>query len=115
MSALDTIESLKPSTVVAGHKRPGQADAPSVVAETRQYIRDFDRIAADTPTAEIGRVKSLQDHQSGNPTNQDLAGQSVAMSLLTRNNFRLARDSGTELWRSSALETERPHLNSGCA
>src|SRR5260370_7680671 len=26
---------------------------------------------------------------------------------------RLARDSGTEWWRSSALETERPHLNPG--
>jgi glyoxylase-like metal-dependent hydrolase (beta-lactamase superfamily II) len=51
ISALDTIESLKPRTVVAGHKRPGRADAPSVVAETRQYIRDFDRIAADTRTA----------------------------------------------------------------
>jgi glyoxylase-like metal-dependent hydrolase (beta-lactamase superfamily II) len=51
ISALDTIESLKPRTVVAGHKRPVRADAPSVVAETRQYIRDFDRIAADTRTA----------------------------------------------------------------
>jgi glyoxylase-like metal-dependent hydrolase (beta-lactamase superfamily II) len=51
ISALDTIESLKPLTVVAGHKRPGRADAPSVITETRQYIRDFDRIAADTRTA----------------------------------------------------------------
>ena len=51
ISALDTIESLKPRTVVAGHKRPGRADTPSVVGETRQYIRDFDRIAADTRTA----------------------------------------------------------------
>jgi glyoxylase-like metal-dependent hydrolase (beta-lactamase superfamily II) len=51
ISALDTIESLKPLTVVAGHKRPGRADAPSVTAETKQYIRDFDRIAAATGTA----------------------------------------------------------------
>ena len=51
ISALDTIESLEPRKVVAGHKRPGRADAPSVIAETRQYIRDFDRIAADTRTA----------------------------------------------------------------
>jgi hypothetical protein len=49
--ALDTIESLKALTVVAGHKRPGRADAPSVTAETKQYIRDFDRIAAATGTA----------------------------------------------------------------
>jgi hypothetical protein len=26
-------------------------DTPSVVAETRQYIRNFDKIAADTQTA----------------------------------------------------------------
>jgi glyoxylase-like metal-dependent hydrolase (beta-lactamase superfamily II) len=51
ISALDTIESLQPRTVVAGHKRPGCADAPSVIAETRQYILDFDRIAAETQTA----------------------------------------------------------------
>ena len=44
ISALDTIESLKPRTVVAGHKRPGRADTPSVVGETRQYIRDYSRL-----------------------------------------------------------------------
>ena len=50
-SNLDMIESLKPRAVVAGHKRPGRPDAPSIVEETRQYIRDFDRIAAGTQTA----------------------------------------------------------------
>jgi hypothetical protein len=45
------IESLKPRAVVAGHKRPGLPDAPSIVEETRQYIRDFDRLAASTQTA----------------------------------------------------------------
>ena len=52
IAALDTIESLKPGAVVAGHKRPGAPDTPNIVAETRQYIRDFDRIAADTQTAQ---------------------------------------------------------------
>jgi glyoxylase-like metal-dependent hydrolase (beta-lactamase superfamily II) len=51
ISALDKIELLEPRTVVAGHKRPGRADALSVVEETRQYIRDFDRIDAETGTA----------------------------------------------------------------
>src|SRR6201988_557911 len=51
LAALDTIESLKPDAVVAGHKRPGAADAPGNIAATRQYIRDFDRIAAHTQTA----------------------------------------------------------------
>jgi glyoxylase-like metal-dependent hydrolase (beta-lactamase superfamily II) len=52
LAALDTIESLKPGAVVAGHKRPGVADTSSIVGETRQYISDFDRIAADTQTAQ---------------------------------------------------------------
>lgn len=52
ISALDTIESLKPRAVVAGHKRPGRDDKPSILQETKQYIRDFERIAADARTAE---------------------------------------------------------------
>jgi glyoxylase-like metal-dependent hydrolase (beta-lactamase superfamily II) len=52
IAALDMIESLKPRAVIAGHKRPGRPDAPSIVEETRQYIRDFDRIAARTQTAQ---------------------------------------------------------------
>jgi len=51
IAALDMIESLKPRAVIAGHKRPGRPDAPGIVEETRQYIRDFDRIAARTQTA----------------------------------------------------------------
>ncbi len=48
--ALDTIESLHPDVVVAGHKRAERADDPRIVEETRQYIRDFDRIAETTKT-----------------------------------------------------------------
>ena len=51
IAALDMIESLKPRAVVAGHKRPGRPDTPNIIGETKQYIRDFDRIAATTPTA----------------------------------------------------------------
>ena len=52
LAALDTIEALRPRAVVAGHKRPGATDTPTTVAETRQYIRDFDRIAAETQSAQ---------------------------------------------------------------
>jgi glyoxylase-like metal-dependent hydrolase (beta-lactamase superfamily II) len=52
LAAIDTIESLTPKNVVAGHKRPGAADTPNTVAETRQYIRDFDRIASETQSAQ---------------------------------------------------------------
>jgi hypothetical protein len=37
--------------VIAGHKRPKNDDDPRNVDETRQYIRDFDRLAATTTTA----------------------------------------------------------------
>jgi glyoxylase-like metal-dependent hydrolase (beta-lactamase superfamily II) len=51
ISALDTIESLNPRAVIAGHKRIGIDDSPRIIEETRQYIRDFDRVAGTTTTA----------------------------------------------------------------
>jgi len=51
ISALDTIESLNPRAVIAGHKRPGNADSPKIIEETRQYIRDFDSVVGTTTTA----------------------------------------------------------------
>ena len=52
IAALDTIESLHPRTVIAGHQRAGRHDGPEIIEETRQYIRDFDRIAGTAITAE---------------------------------------------------------------
>jgi hypothetical protein len=37
--------------VIAGHKRPGREDSPRILEETRQYIRDFDRVDGVTTTA----------------------------------------------------------------
>ena len=51
ITALDTIESLNPRAVVASHKRPENEDNPKIIEETRQYIRDFDRLVASTTTA----------------------------------------------------------------
>ena len=51
IAALGTIESLNPRVVVAGHKRAENNDSPRIIEETRQYIRDFDRIAGTTRTA----------------------------------------------------------------
>ena len=51
IAALDTIESLNPRAVIAGHKRPGNDDSPKIIEETRQYIREFDRVAETTTTA----------------------------------------------------------------
>ena len=41
LDALDTIERLQPSAVVAGHKRDGDADSPGNIGKTRRYIEDF--------------------------------------------------------------------------
>jgi glyoxylase-like metal-dependent hydrolase (beta-lactamase superfamily II) len=51
VAALDKIDSLKPRAVIAGHKKPDNADSPQIIEETRQYIRDFDRLAETTMSA----------------------------------------------------------------
>ena len=45
------LEALKPKAVVAGHKVPESDDDPCTIAETRQYLRDFDRLNMATTTA----------------------------------------------------------------
>src|SRR4030095_8595948 len=52
IAALDKIESLNPRALVASHKRPENDDDPRIVEETRQYIRDFDRLTETTTTAQ---------------------------------------------------------------
>lgn len=52
IAALDKIESLNPRAVVASHKRPDNDDNPKIIEETRQYIRDFDRLVKTTKTAQ---------------------------------------------------------------
>ena len=60
IAALDKIESLKPRAVVASHKRPENDDNPRIIEETRQYIRDFDRLAETTRTAQELYDKMLE-------------------------------------------------------
>ena len=60
IAALDKIESLNPRAVVASHKRPDNADNPRIIEETRQYIRDFDRLAETTKTAQELYDKMLE-------------------------------------------------------
>ena len=50
IAALDKLETLGPRAVIAGHKRPDNDDAPRIIEETRQYIRDFDRLADEAAT-----------------------------------------------------------------
>jgi len=51
IAALDTMESLQPRAVIAGHKRVGNDDSPRIIEETRKYIRDFERLVMQTTTA----------------------------------------------------------------
>jgi glyoxylase-like metal-dependent hydrolase (beta-lactamase superfamily II) len=51
LAALDKIEALRPKTVIAGHKIPENDDDPRIIGETRQYLRDFNRLNAATTTA----------------------------------------------------------------
>jgi glyoxylase-like metal-dependent hydrolase (beta-lactamase superfamily II) len=60
IAALDTIESLKPRAVIAGHKRPGNGDSPRITEETRQYISHFDWLAGRTTTAREFYDKMLE-------------------------------------------------------
>ena len=60
IAALDTIEGLNPTAVIAGHKRAENDDSPRIIEETRRYIRDFDRIAKLTASARDLYYKMLE-------------------------------------------------------
>jgi glyoxylase-like metal-dependent hydrolase (beta-lactamase superfamily II) len=51
ISTLDKLEALNPLAVIAGHKIPENRDDPRIIGETRQYLRDFNRLNAATTTA----------------------------------------------------------------
>ncbi|EIG58726.1 MBL fold metallo-hydrolase [Bradyrhizobium sp. WSM1253] len=44
IAALGRLDALKPRFVVAGHKKPDNDDEPRNIAETRQYLLDFNRL-----------------------------------------------------------------------
>jgi glyoxylase-like metal-dependent hydrolase (beta-lactamase superfamily II) len=62
IDALDKIAALNPRAVVASHKRPENEDDPRIIEQTRQYIRDFDRLAETTNTAQELYDKMLELH-----------------------------------------------------
>jgi glyoxylase-like metal-dependent hydrolase (beta-lactamase superfamily II) len=51
IAALDRLEALNATAVVAGHKVPENDDDPRNIERTRQYLRDFNRLDAMTQTA----------------------------------------------------------------
>jgi glyoxylase-like metal-dependent hydrolase (beta-lactamase superfamily II) len=51
-AATERLAELDPMTVVAGHKKPELPDDPATIAQTVRYLRDFNRLEAETATAE---------------------------------------------------------------
>ncbi|HTQ21189.1 MBL fold metallo-hydrolase [Mycobacterium sp.] len=51
LAALDTAESLKPATVVAGHKDPRAFDNPTQIQATRRYLTDARRLLLSSESA----------------------------------------------------------------
>jgi glyoxylase-like metal-dependent hydrolase (beta-lactamase superfamily II) len=56
IDTLDKLEALNPRAVIAGHKIPENKDEPRIIDETRQYLRDFNRLDEATTT-----VRELYD------------------------------------------------------
>jgi glyoxylase-like metal-dependent hydrolase (beta-lactamase superfamily II) len=81
IAALDTLESLHPQSVIAGHQRAGRHDGPEIIEETRQYIRDFDAVAETTSTAQDLYDQVLAIHPNRiNPDALWLSAQAVKPS-----------------------------------
>jgi len=62
VASVDAIAELHPRTVVAGHRKPEDSDhdGQAILANTRNYIRDFARIAAEVASADE-LVKAMQE------------------------------------------------------
>jgi glyoxylase-like metal-dependent hydrolase (beta-lactamase superfamily II) len=51
MRATDILAALDPDFVVAGHKDPDLPDSAKILAETKKYLADFNRLDGETQTA----------------------------------------------------------------
>ncbi len=49
--AAERLATFAPIAVVAGHKKPDLADDPAILGQTAAYLRDFNRIEAESDTA----------------------------------------------------------------
>jgi glyoxylase-like metal-dependent hydrolase (beta-lactamase superfamily II) len=68
IGALDRLAALNPTTVVAGHKKPGAPDSPSAIQETKRYLEDFDRVkkAATSEQQLFDQMTELYPHWVAN-------------------------------------------------
>ncbi len=68
IAALDRLAALKPTIVVAGHKKPGVPDSPSAIEDTKRYLLDFDRLKQTTASDEelFNQMTELYPHWVAN-------------------------------------------------
>jgi glyoxylase-like metal-dependent hydrolase (beta-lactamase superfamily II) len=84
LSALDIIASLRPKTLVAGHKDPrARDDDPSaILSATRKYIRDFDAAVTKSATPQELIETMMHLHgERGNPYTLWVAADGVKEQL----------------------------------
>src|ERR1700723_883049 len=68
VAALDRLAALKPTMVVAGHKKPGAPDSPSAIEDTKRYLLDFDRLQKTATSDEelFNKMTELYPHWVAN-------------------------------------------------
>lgn len=57
-----TLAALQPEIVVAGHKRPELGDGPESLEQTRAYIEEYDRVIAESTSAEEAKEKMMVNY-----------------------------------------------------
>ena len=62
LTALEVLEALAPTAVVAGHKRPECPDDPAIIEQTRRYILDFEELAPKARSTEQLYRAMLERH-----------------------------------------------------
>ncbi|MFF3431476.1 MBL fold metallo-hydrolase [Streptomyces sp. NPDC002602] len=70
MKAVDKIEALNPTSVVAGHKNRDLPDDPATLGETRTYLQHADRLLKSSPNAAEyykAMVELYPDHLNRGP------------------------------------------------
>jgi hypothetical protein len=64
LTAIDQVESLRPSAVVAGHKDRDLPDDPAILDRTRRYLRDGIALLATRPSANEFYPQMIERHPS---------------------------------------------------
>jgi glyoxylase-like metal-dependent hydrolase (beta-lactamase superfamily II) len=79
IASIDAIAALDPQIVVSGHKRVGASDLPDTMEQSKQYLRDFSRVAAESDSAEQIIAAMLKLHgDRDNPYTLWLSAHAVA-------------------------------------